>query len=232
MKPVRCFARPRVADLLRAMLVQDPSKPMDEQEFKNRADQALEDLYRRLLAASERHDFEADFNGGALVIEFEDASRQVRGEPQCASQPGVGFGADEELQTGLGPRAERFRRPRFRADVGGAGGRRGRPANGRRSESLRWLESTFRTRSARRSAPTATSHRACFRANWKTRYLEVLLSELRSTRVAVDARNRLSRRRHAQPDGARGAGVRFSRRFRARPWREATMEAAPGGLDA
>jgi iron donor protein CyaY len=53
------------------MLVQDPLKPMDEQEFKNRADQALDDLYRRLLAASESHDFEADFGGGALVIEFE-----------------------------------------------------------------------------------------------------------------------------------------------------------------
>jgi CyaY protein len=53
------------------MLVQDPLKPMDEQEFKNRADQALDDLYRRLLTASERHDFEADFGGGALVIEFE-----------------------------------------------------------------------------------------------------------------------------------------------------------------
>ena len=31
----------------------------------------LEDLYRRLSAAGERHDFEADFNAGALVIEFE-----------------------------------------------------------------------------------------------------------------------------------------------------------------
>lgn len=53
------------------MLVQDPLKTMDEQEFKNRADQALDDLYKRLLAASERHDFEADLGGGALVIEFE-----------------------------------------------------------------------------------------------------------------------------------------------------------------
>jgi len=53
------------------MLVQDPLKTMDEQEFKNRADQALDDLYRRLLTASERHDFEADLGGGALVIEFE-----------------------------------------------------------------------------------------------------------------------------------------------------------------
>jgi len=44
---------------------------MDEQEFKNCAGQALDDLYRRLLAASERYDFEADMSGGALVIEFE-----------------------------------------------------------------------------------------------------------------------------------------------------------------
>jgi iron donor protein CyaY len=45
---------------------------MDEQEFRTRADQALEDLYRRLSVAGERHDFEADFNAGVLVIEFED----------------------------------------------------------------------------------------------------------------------------------------------------------------
>lgn len=45
---------------------------MDEQEFRRRADAALEDLQRRLAAASERHDFESDFNGGALVIEFEE----------------------------------------------------------------------------------------------------------------------------------------------------------------
>ena len=53
------------------MLVKDPSQYMDEQEFKMRSDHALEDLYRRLSAAGERHDFEADFGGGALVIEFE-----------------------------------------------------------------------------------------------------------------------------------------------------------------
>ena len=45
---------------------------MDEQEFKNRAEQALDDLYRRLSAAAEEYDFEADFNAGALAIEFED----------------------------------------------------------------------------------------------------------------------------------------------------------------
>ena len=44
---------------------------MDEQEFKNRVDEALDDLYRRLSKAAEQHDFEADFNSGALAIEFE-----------------------------------------------------------------------------------------------------------------------------------------------------------------
>ena len=45
---------------------------MDEQEFRDRADQALNDLYRRLCAAADQHDLEADFNSGALAIEFEE----------------------------------------------------------------------------------------------------------------------------------------------------------------
>src|ERR1700679_2211861 len=45
---------------------------MDDQEFKNRADQSLEALYRRLTVASDGADFEADFNSGALAIEFEE----------------------------------------------------------------------------------------------------------------------------------------------------------------
>ncbi len=44
---------------------------MDEQEFKKRADQTLHSLYKRLAAASEDAEFEADFNSGALAIEFE-----------------------------------------------------------------------------------------------------------------------------------------------------------------
>jgi len=44
---------------------------MDEQEFRDRADEALDDLYRRLSKAAEQYDFEADFNSGALAIEFE-----------------------------------------------------------------------------------------------------------------------------------------------------------------
>jgi len=45
---------------------------MDDQEFKNRAEQSLQALYRRLTAASDGAEFEADFNAGALAIEFED----------------------------------------------------------------------------------------------------------------------------------------------------------------
>jgi CyaY protein len=44
---------------------------MDDQEFRNLADQTLTDLHRRLSAISGNHDFDADFNAGALTIEFE-----------------------------------------------------------------------------------------------------------------------------------------------------------------
>jgi CyaY protein len=45
---------------------------MDEQEFKNRADAALEALYKRLSAASDEFEFEPDFNSGALAVEFDE----------------------------------------------------------------------------------------------------------------------------------------------------------------
>ena len=44
---------------------------MDDQEFTTRADEALTDLYRRLSAPAEEHEFEVDFNAGALAIEFD-----------------------------------------------------------------------------------------------------------------------------------------------------------------
>ena len=44
---------------------------MDDQEFQKRADEELDSLYRKLTRASEAADFEADFNSGALGIEFE-----------------------------------------------------------------------------------------------------------------------------------------------------------------
>ena len=44
---------------------------MDEHEFRACAEASLHDLYRRLSAASGEHGFDADFNSGALAIEFE-----------------------------------------------------------------------------------------------------------------------------------------------------------------
>jgi iron donor protein CyaY len=45
---------------------------MDPQEFRDRADEALQHLHRRLMIAGDRYGFEADLNGGALAIEFDD----------------------------------------------------------------------------------------------------------------------------------------------------------------
>ncbi|MGI8991451.1 MAG: iron donor protein CyaY [Bryobacteraceae bacterium] len=45
---------------------------MDDQEFKKRVDGALNDLYRALSDAADEYGFEADFNAGALSVEFED----------------------------------------------------------------------------------------------------------------------------------------------------------------
>jgi len=45
---------------------------MDEQKFRQRADEALNRLYRALSDASDDYDFEVDFNAGALAIEFEE----------------------------------------------------------------------------------------------------------------------------------------------------------------
>jgi CyaY protein len=45
---------------------------MDEQDFKKRADEALNLLHRALLGAADDYGFDVDFNAGALGIEFED----------------------------------------------------------------------------------------------------------------------------------------------------------------
>jgi len=45
---------------------------MDDQEFKKRAEDALQALYKRLAAACDEAEFEVDFNAGALAIEFEE----------------------------------------------------------------------------------------------------------------------------------------------------------------
>lgn len=46
---------------------------LDELEFRDRADESLHALYKKLGAASEDADFEADFNNGALTIEFDES---------------------------------------------------------------------------------------------------------------------------------------------------------------
>jgi len=45
---------------------------MNDQEFRDRSDEALKDLEKALLRAGDRYGFETDNNQGALVIEFED----------------------------------------------------------------------------------------------------------------------------------------------------------------
>ena len=45
---------------------------MDEQDFRLRCDQALNDLYKALLKAADTHEIEVDENAGALTVEFED----------------------------------------------------------------------------------------------------------------------------------------------------------------
>ena len=45
---------------------------MEDKDFQRRADQALEELNRRLAAAGDRYGFESDFNAGALTVEFDD----------------------------------------------------------------------------------------------------------------------------------------------------------------
>ena len=45
---------------------------MDEQDFRKRADDALNALHRLLIAAGDDFGFESDFNSGALSVEFED----------------------------------------------------------------------------------------------------------------------------------------------------------------
>jgi CyaY protein len=44
---------------------------LDEQQFKLRADAALEGLYRALAEASDEHEFECDYDG-TVKLEFDD----------------------------------------------------------------------------------------------------------------------------------------------------------------
>jgi iron donor protein CyaY len=59
---------------------------MDEQEFRDRADQALNVLYKKLSAASDKYEFEPDFNSGALAIEFEEPKAKFVVSPNTPVQ--------------------------------------------------------------------------------------------------------------------------------------------------
>ncbi|MDQ6760603.1 MAG: iron donor protein CyaY [Acidobacteriota bacterium] len=56
---------------------------MDEQEFKRAADQSLDALYKRLTSAGDDAGFEADFNSGALSIEFENSAAKFVVSPNA-----------------------------------------------------------------------------------------------------------------------------------------------------
>jgi CyaY protein len=45
---------------------------MDEQEFRLRADKSIDRLFRALSEAGDDYGFEADLNGGALTVEFDE----------------------------------------------------------------------------------------------------------------------------------------------------------------
>ena len=56
----------------------------DDQLFQKRADEALEDLDRRLAAAADEYDIEVDFNAGALAIEFDQPKAKFVVSPNSA----------------------------------------------------------------------------------------------------------------------------------------------------
>ena len=45
---------------------------MDDQQFHQRADAALDDLNKALIAAGENYGFDVDFQSGALAVEFDE----------------------------------------------------------------------------------------------------------------------------------------------------------------
>ena len=134
---------------------------------KKRADEALEQLYRKLATASDRYDFEPDFNSGALSVEFEEPKTKFVVSPEFARPSDLGFGPFKEFQTRLGPRAIGLCSSRNGPNIGTGDDGRHLEAD-RRTRfpvSSDGQASTFLIRSARRSARTVTSPQASGRAN-------------------------------------------------------------------
>lgn len=59
---------------------------MDEQEFRRRADAALDALKRSLVAAEEQADIEVEDQAGALHISFEEPPARFVISPQAATR--------------------------------------------------------------------------------------------------------------------------------------------------
>jgi len=59
---------------------------MDEQQFKRRADEALEDLSHSLIVAAENYGFDVDFQSGALTVEFDEPAGKFVVSPNAPVQ--------------------------------------------------------------------------------------------------------------------------------------------------
>ncbi len=58
---------------------------MADSDFQLRCDAALADLNKALLRAAEVHEFEPDFQAGALTVEFEEPYEKFVVSPQSAT---------------------------------------------------------------------------------------------------------------------------------------------------
>ena len=186
---------------------------MDDQEFQTRAADALQDLYDRLGRAAEEHDFEADFNAGALAIEFEDPPAKFVVSPNSpVKQIWVSAHIEKlKLDWDPGPRRLRGQRP----DAGGADRRSGREAVGLADQPVVFRKPVFRHATMPGvyiSYPFCAQK--CTYCNFASGVFPrehgstipgCAARRNREIAMAVDARDDLSRRRHAQPDGSRSA---------------------------
>jgi iron donor protein CyaY len=84
---------------------------MDDQQFRNRADEALEDLNSALIVAADAHGFDVDFQNGALTVEFEEPPAKFIVSPNApvkqiwlsALSRSFKFSWDEEAQAFVYP---------------------------------------------------------------------------------------------------------------------------------
>lgn len=59
---------------------------MDEQLFRKRADEAMDDLNSALIDAGENHGFDVDFQSGAITVEFEEPPSKFIVSPNAPPQ--------------------------------------------------------------------------------------------------------------------------------------------------